>query len=94
MLREPLVEGRRVPWAMQLHKQSTSLIVIPSRATSSLRNYWQAVAISTAYVLKSCFPHDQDHYGGLAATDELARGAQISTGSRVADFYAPWPMRS
>lgn len=20
------------------------------------------------------FPHDQDHYGGLAATDELARG--------------------
>ena len=37
------------------------------------------------------FPHDQDHYGGLAATDELARGAQISTGSRVADFYATWP---
>jgi len=24
------------------------------------------------------FPHDQDHYGGLTATDELARGAQIS----------------
>ena len=21
------------------------------------------------------FPHEQDHYGGLAATDELARGA-------------------
>ena len=34
------------------------------------------------------FPHDQDHYGGLAATDELARGAQISQGSRVADFCA------
>jgi sarcosine/dimethylglycine N-methyltransferase len=34
------------------------------------------------------FPHDQDHYGGLAATDELARGAQISNGSRVADFCA------
>src|SRR6476661_10386106 len=34
------------------------------------------------------FPHDQDHYGGLAATDELARGAQISDGSRVADFCA------
>ena len=32
--------------------------------------------------------HDQDHYGGLAATDELARGAQISDGSRVADFCA------
>jgi uncharacterized protein (DUF342 family) len=30
------------------------------------------------------FPHDQDHYGGLAATDELARGAQVSNGSRVA----------
>jgi sarcosine/dimethylglycine N-methyltransferase len=34
------------------------------------------------------FPHDQDHYGGLAATDELARGAQIASGSRVADFCA------
>ena len=34
------------------------------------------------------FPHDQDHYGGLAATDELARAAQISNGSRVADFCA------
>jgi sarcosine/dimethylglycine N-methyltransferase len=34
------------------------------------------------------FPHDQDHYGGLAATDELVRGAQIRSGSRVADFCA------
>src|SRR3954462_6195610 len=34
------------------------------------------------------FPHDQDHYGGLAAAVELARGAQISNGSRVADFRA------
>ena len=34
------------------------------------------------------FPHDQDHYGGLAATDELARGALISRGMRVADFCA------
>jgi ubiquinone/menaquinone biosynthesis C-methylase UbiE len=34
------------------------------------------------------YPHDQDHYGGLAATDELARGAQIGAGSRVADFCA------
>ena len=34
------------------------------------------------------FPYDQDHYGGLAATDELARGAQIANGSRVADFCA------
>lgn len=34
------------------------------------------------------FPHDQDHYGGLAATDELARGAQIVSRTRVADFCA------
>ena len=34
------------------------------------------------------YPHDQDHYGGLAATDELARGAQVGKGSRVADFCA------
>src|SRR6478672_6558596 len=32
--------------------------------------------------------HDHDHYGGLAATDELARGAQVSNGSRVGDFCA------
>src|SRR4051794_20313383 len=34
------------------------------------------------------FPHDQDHYGGVAATDELAREAQIGHGTRVADFCA------
>ena len=31
---------------------------------------------------------DQDHYGGVAATDELAQAAQIGNGSRVADFCA------
>ena len=41
---------------MQFHRPSISIIVIPSRAKSSLRNYAQAVAISTAYVLKSYFP--------------------------------------
>ena len=73
---------------MQLHRPSISIIDIPSHAKSSLRSYAQAVAISTAYVLKSYFPYDQDHYGGLAATDELAREAQVSNGSRVADFCA------
>ena len=34
------------------------------------------------------FPHDQDHYGGVAATDELAQAAGIGNGSRVADFCA------
>jgi sarcosine/dimethylglycine N-methyltransferase len=34
------------------------------------------------------FPHDQDHYGGLTATDELVQGARIRNGSRVADFCA------
>jgi sarcosine/dimethylglycine N-methyltransferase len=34
------------------------------------------------------FPHDQDHYGGLKATDELARQAQIGSGTLVADFCA------
>jgi sarcosine/dimethylglycine N-methyltransferase len=34
------------------------------------------------------FPYDQDHYGGLAATDELAQAAHIGKGSRVADFCA------
>src|SRR6516165_8131025 len=38
--------------------------------------------------LDGLFPHDQDHYGGLAATDELARAAQIATRTCVADFCA------
>jgi ubiquinone/menaquinone biosynthesis C-methylase UbiE len=34
------------------------------------------------------FPHDQDHYGGLAANDALAERARIGNGTRVADFCA------
>jgi sarcosine/dimethylglycine N-methyltransferase len=34
------------------------------------------------------FPHDQDHYGGLAANDALAALAVIGPGSHVADFCA------
>ena len=34
------------------------------------------------------FPHDQDHYGGLAANDALAAAARIGAGSRVTDFCA------
>src|SRR5882757_4289109 len=34
------------------------------------------------------FAHDQDHYGGLAANDALAKAAHIGAGSRVADFCA------
>jgi ubiquinone/menaquinone biosynthesis C-methylase UbiE len=34
------------------------------------------------------FDFDQDHYGGLAANDRLAREAMISSGSLVADFCA------
>ena len=34
------------------------------------------------------FPHDQDHYGGLAANDALAEAAGIGAGTRVADFCA------
>ena len=34
------------------------------------------------------FPYDQDHYGGLEATDTLAIAARIGKGSRVVDFCA------
>jgi len=34
------------------------------------------------------FSHDQDHYGGVAANDELAKGAAIAKGTCVADFCA------
>jgi sarcosine/dimethylglycine N-methyltransferase len=34
------------------------------------------------------FPHDHDHYGGLAANDALVEAAHIGAGSRVADFCA------
>jgi SAM-dependent methyltransferase len=37
---------------------------------------------------EALFPHDQDHYGGLAANDALAAAARIGAGSRVADFCA------
>ncbi|WP_289294505.1 class I SAM-dependent methyltransferase [uncultured Reyranella sp.] len=34
------------------------------------------------------WPHDQDHYGGIAATDALAAAASIGPGTEVADFCA------
>ncbi len=34
------------------------------------------------------WPHDQDHYGGLAATDALAQAASIGPATTVADFCA------
>ena len=34
------------------------------------------------------WPHDQDHYGGLAATDALVAAASIGSGTKVADFCA------
>ncbi|MBR0815734.1 methyltransferase domain-containing protein [Bradyrhizobium diazoefficiens] len=34
------------------------------------------------------YAYDQDHYGGLSATDELARQAQIGPGTTVVDFCA------
>jgi sarcosine/dimethylglycine N-methyltransferase len=39
-------------------------------------------------VPEDLFPHDQDHYGGLAANDALAERAGIGKGARVADFCA------
>jgi SAM-dependent methyltransferase len=34
------------------------------------------------------FPHDQDHYGGLAANDALAKCAQVGPGTKVVDLCA------
>lgn len=34
------------------------------------------------------FPHDQDHYGGLAANDALAKCARLGSGTRMVDFCA------
>jgi SAM-dependent methyltransferase len=34
------------------------------------------------------FPHDQDHYGGLAANDALAACARIGIGTKVVDLCA------
>jgi SAM-dependent methyltransferase len=34
------------------------------------------------------WPHDQDHYGGLAANEAIARAAGIGAGTRVVDFCA------
>jgi ubiquinone/menaquinone biosynthesis C-methylase UbiE len=74
-----------------------------SDATSQTVYYYNQHPISCAIILaklqasrgnldglrpEDLFPHDQDHYGGLAATDELAKTARIGKGSRVADFCA------
>lgn len=37
---------------------------------------------------EALFPHDQDHYGGLAANDALAERAGMGPGTRVVDFCA------
>lgn len=42
----------------------------------------------TGITPEELFPHDQDHYGGLAANDALAASAGIAQGSHVADFCA------
>jgi sarcosine/dimethylglycine N-methyltransferase len=34
------------------------------------------------------YPHDQDHYGGIAANDVLAKCARIGAGTKVVDFCA------
>ncbi|HUT51627.1 MAG TPA: methyltransferase domain-containing protein [Alphaproteobacteria bacterium] len=41
------------------------------------------------------YPHDQDHYGGLAANDVLHARAHVNEGSRVLDLCAglAWPAR-
>ena len=39
-------------------------------------------------VPEDLFPHDQDHYGGLAANDALAACGSIGVGTRVVDFCA------
>jgi sarcosine/dimethylglycine N-methyltransferase len=74
-----------------------------SDATSQTVYYYNRHPISCAIILaklqasrgnldglrpEDLFPHDQDHYGGVAATDELAQTAGIGKGSRVADFCA------
>jgi sarcosine/dimethylglycine N-methyltransferase len=74
-----------------------------SDATSQNVYYYNRHPISCAIILaklqasrgnldglrpEDLFPHDQDHYGGVAATDELAQTAGIGKGSRVADFCA------
>jgi SAM-dependent methyltransferase len=37
---------------------------------------------------ETLFAHDQDHYGGLAANDDLAERARLKPGMHVADFCA------
>ena len=44
--------------------------------------------LDAALTADDLFPYDQDHYGGLAAVDELARRAGVTAGSRVLDICA------
>jgi sarcosine/dimethylglycine N-methyltransferase len=40
------------------------------------------------------FPHDQDHYGGIAANDALAKCAHIGPGTKVVANSGTPPVRS
>ncbi|MEN3382196.1 MAG: sarcosine/dimethylglycine N-methyltransferase [Hyphomicrobiales bacterium] len=61
------------------HPISTAIILSKLRAA---RRHLDAVRPD------ELFAHDQDHYGGLAANDALAKAARIGAGSCVADFCA------
>jgi ubiquinone/menaquinone biosynthesis C-methylase UbiE len=61
------------------HPISTAIILSKLRAA---RRHLDAVTPD------ELFAHDQDHYGGLAANDALAKAARIGAGSCVADFCA------
>jgi sarcosine/dimethylglycine N-methyltransferase len=72
-----------------------------NREISAAINYYERHPISAEIVLaklnasrghlndlvpEELFPHDQDHYGGLAANDALAERAGIGKDTRVVDF--------
>ena len=71
--------SRGVKWATQSRRLSISMIDIQFRVTSSLQSRGHLEGLRP----DELFAHDQDHYGGLAATDELARGAQNGNRSGV-----------
>ncbi len=61
------------------HPISAAIILARLRAT---RGHLDAVRPD------ELFPHDQDHYGGLAANDALVAAARVRAGARVSDFCA------
>jgi sarcosine/dimethylglycine N-methyltransferase len=92
--RGEIENGWFVSWkAGRFNRADMRIIDFYDRHPISERQVLDAVrrargGVDAALTADDLFPYDQDHYGGLAAVDELARRAGVTAGARVLDICA------